>query len=174
MNGAAHVALIGLSGTGKSTVAPMVAAGTGRIAIDLDAMIEAEAGLEVSEVFAREGEAGFRRREVAALVEALSGPPAVLATGGGVVVTPEAAAMLADSCTVVWMRAQPKELVDRLRESPEPRPLLAGDAEAALVRLAAERDPLYRSAADMTIDVDTVSASEVAGLVVELLGQNRS
>lgn len=169
---AGHVALVGLSGTGKTTVAPLLAARRGLAVVDLDGAVVATSGRTVAEIFATEGEAAFRSMESAALVASLSGPPAVVATGGGVVLDPENRAALTEHATVVWLRASPLALVERLASSPEERPLLAGGSDAAVDRLAlmaSERGPLYESVADVALSVDGRTAAEVAEAVDELL-----
>src|SRR4029453_4301896 len=88
------IALVGLMGGGKSAVAALLGARLGGRVVDLDARIEADAGCSVGEIFAREGEVGFRARETAQLKAILQDPPAVLACGGGVVLDPERRALL--------------------------------------------------------------------------------
>ena len=123
---AGHVALVGLSGTGKSTVAPLLAARRGLAVVDLDGAVVATDGRPVAEIFATDGEAVFRSLESSALAAALAGPPAVVATGGGVVLDADNRTALTEYATVVWLQAAPAALVERLASSPEERPLLAG------------------------------------------------
>ena len=165
-----HVVLVGLSGTGKSTVAPALAGLLGRGWVDLDREVERAAGASVAEVFAREGEASFRRRELDALHAALAGPSAVVAAGGGIVTVAGAAEAMADA-TVVWLRADPRVLAARVEGSSERRPLLDGDAAAALDRLAEAREPAYRAVADLEVDVGSLGADEVAGTVARALAE---
>jgi shikimate kinase len=155
------VALVGLSGAGKSTVAPMLARRLGYLAVDLDRAVEARAGRGVAELFDRLGEAGFRDLEAAELQRVLDGPPAVVATGGGVVLRAANRERLRSQARVVWLRADPADLADRLAGCGEERPLLAGDAAAALRRLAAEREHLYREVADVTVDVTGLGLAEL-------------
>ena len=162
--------LVGLSGTGKSTVAPALAGLLGRGWVDLDREVERAARATVAEVFAREGEASFRRRELDALRAALAGPTAVVAAGGGIVTVPGAAEAMADA-TVVWLRADPRVLATRLEGSTERRPLLDGDAAAALARLAEAREPAYRAVADLEVEVGALGADEVAGTVARALAE---
>lgn len=167
-----HVALVGLSGTGKSTVAPLLAARRGLVPVDLDAAVAAAAGRPVAEIFASDGEAVFRSMESVALSAALSGPSSVVATGGGVVLDPANRTLLAERATVVWLRADPASLVDRLVLSSEERPLLAGGTDVALdrlVQMASERGPLYEEVADLAVPVDGRTAVEVAADLDELL-----
>lgn len=158
-----HLVLVGLSGTGKSTLAPLLMNRTGRsVVIDLDREIERRAGRAVHEIFEAEGETGFRLLESQALAEALAGPPAVIATGGGVVLEVQNRAMLRQGATVIWLRATPSHLAERLADTSEARPLLDGDAEFALSRMASEREALYAEVADLTMDVEGVDPRTVA------------
>ena len=157
-----HIALVGLSGTGKSTVAPLLARRRGLVVVDVDRSVEQAAGTTVSAVFGELGEDAFRDLEARVLADALDGAPAVIATGGGAVVRPENRARLARQATTVWLRADLDVLVERLRRSRERRPLLAGDAATALRRIAAEREPLYREVADLVIDVGAEGPAEIA------------
>lgn len=158
--------LCGPPGAGKSTVAPLVAEALGLPWVDLDARIAAAAGCSVAELFAREGEAGFRRRETAALAEV--GPsPGVLSCGGGVLLADENRALLAARGPVIGLTAGLETLAARLEAAPaDPRPLLAGGRHA-LARLLAERQPLY-DALPWQVDTEGRGPAEVAAAVVAL------
>src|SRR5262245_46879676 len=101
------VALIGLSGAGKSTVAPLLAARLDGEAIDLDARIEGVAGCSVAEVFATRGETEFRRLESEALANAVTEGASVIACGGGVVESAAARRLLRERCRSVWLEVTP-------------------------------------------------------------------
>lgn len=166
----AHVALVGLSGAGKSTVAPLLANRLGATTpVDIDAVVAAQLGRSVEEAFADLGEAAFRQAETDALLGALAGPPAVIATGGGVVLAQVNRAALREGATVVWLRAHPAHLAARLTDSTEARPLLQGDPEFALRRLSSEREALYSEIADHTVDVEGVGPSDLADELARLL-----
>src|ERR1019366_3023812 len=141
--------LVGLPGSGKSSVGRRIAARHGARFVDLDATIEAAAGLTILQLFEAEGEAGFRARERAA-VAALGQPdPApelrrVIATGGGTVVDPANRWALYRGRRAVWLNGPPEVLAQRLRNSPHPRPLLQGrDPVGAIRELAAGRERFY-------------------------------
>lgn len=160
---ARHIALVGLSGSGKSTVAPMVSSRLGHgAAVDLDRVIEDMFSAPVEEIFAKEGETRFREFESDALARSLTGPPVVIATGGGCVLDASNRALLrGDDVIVVWLKGSPVELAARLRDTTEARPLLSGDPVFALQRLAEEREALYNEVADITVDVDGMDARSV-------------
>ncbi|HEX6237963.1 MAG TPA: bifunctional shikimate kinase/3-dehydroquinate synthase [Acidimicrobiales bacterium] len=170
----AHVVLVGLPGTGKTTVGRRLAKELARPFADLDEQIELTTGRTVAQLFAERGEDGFRRTETAVLRRLLGAvPPLVLAAGGGVVTRPENRELLGDpGVTVVWLRAPAAFLAERT--DPSHRPLLAGDAAAALERLLTERTPLYEAVADRAVDVEPFHgdqkpkralARHIAGLV---------
>ena len=171
------VALVGLSGTGKSTVAPRLAQRCGGRSVDLDECLVERLGASTDQIFRRDGEAAFRRAERLELervldAAALDVGTLVLATGGGVVLDERNRRALR-RCTVVWLRASVDELVARLSDTQESRPLLAGDARAALGRLESERTALYEEVADIVIDVDGVEIEDVVERVAAMLTERR-
>ncbi|HEX5367715.1 MAG TPA: shikimate kinase [Acidimicrobiales bacterium] len=151
---ARHVVLVGLTGVGKSTVGRRLGKELRRPFADVDEQVELRAGATVPDIFAGGGEAAFRALEAQVLADLLAvRAPLVLAGGGGVVGAAANRAALARSAAyVVWLRASPAFLAGRV--DPTHRPLLAGGAAEALDRLAAERDPLYASVADVAVDVE--------------------
>lgn len=167
-----HVALVGMMGSGKSTVGRRVAARTGRDFVDLDDEIEQREGACIPEIFAEAGEESFRSCELAALRAVLGrDDPVVVATGGGVVTTAACREVLAGGAHVVWLRADVGTLADRVGDGGG-RPLLTGgDPAQALTRLAEERAPLYASVADSVVDTDQLGLDEVAELVVTGLSE---
>ncbi len=148
-----HIVLVGLSGTGKTTVAPLLARRRDVAVVDLDTEVERRAGRTAAEVFAEDGEDAFRDLESDELDRALGGPAAVIATGGGVVVRAGNRDRLRGGAAVVWLHAAPDDLAARLVHARQRRPLLGDDPATALRRLAGERDPLYREVADLVVEV---------------------
>ena len=143
------VVIVGLPGSGKSAIGRRLAGRHGARFIDLDAEVEAAAGMSVAEVFAAEGEAGFRARERAA-IEALGRPDRaqgvarVIAPGGGAIVDPRNRWRLYRGRLPIWLDVRPEVLAQRLRRSPRVRPLVAGrDPVGALRQLAATRARFY-------------------------------
>src|SRR4051794_3988562 len=118
-----------MPGSGKTTVGPLLAARLGSRFVDLDAVVVTVSGQDVAQIFASEGEAGFRRRELAALSDLVAaGDPVVVATGGGLVTTPEARDLLR-GLTCVWLDAPVETLLTRLHGEAAGRPLLAADPD---------------------------------------------
>jgi shikimate kinase len=149
-----HLVLVGMMGAGKTSLARRAARRLGRRPVDLDHEIERVAGRSIPEVFADEGEPGFRDRETAALRVVLAGDePLVVATGGGAVVRPENRSIMRERGLVVWLRARPETLAARVGDGAG-RPLLAGDPRTALERIATDRAPHYAAAAHEVLDVD--------------------
>ena len=154
-----------MMGAGKTSVGLLLAGRRGWPFLDSDRQVEEMVGRSVAQIWADDGEAGFRHLEARVLADALtSGTPAVIAAAGGTVLDPANRRLLSLHRPVVWLRAEVETLVRRLGAG-EGRPLLAGDAAGALARLDARRRPLYAEVADLTVDVDTLSADQVAGRI---------
>lgn len=166
----ATIWLVGMMGAGKSTVGAALALRLGTRLVDTDRDIASRAGASVAELFAREGEAGFRRREREA-VERVAGKPVVVALGGGAMAQPGAPARLGARGTVVYLRARPGTLATRVGDAVD-RPLLSGvepaEREARLGALLAEREPFYAQAA-IQVDTDERSVEDVVEEIVERL-----
>jgi len=131
--------LVGLPGAGKSTVAHLLAATWGCASLDTDEMIATDVGCDASEFLRREGEPAFRERELVALRAAL-GQDAVVSTGGGVVTTEQARALLKGEVTI-WLDGDDEVLVERLADGD--RPLIGNDPISDLRRLRAQRAAWY-------------------------------
>lgn len=144
----ARAVLIGLPGSGKSTLARALAADWGCDVVDTDEVLSATVGCSAAEFLRARGEEAFRREEVAALVAALAAD-AVVATGGGAVVSGDARALLGAELTV-WLDCDDTVLLERLGESD--RPLLGEDPAGALARLRTEREGWYREVATLKVD----------------------
>jgi shikimate kinase len=162
-----RILLVGMMGAGKTTVGELVAHSLGWAYRDSDADVEAATGCTVPELFARDGEVAFRDAEADALARACAGDdPVVISVAGGAVLRPATRQLLSDSGTVVWLRARPETLSARVGDG-FGRPLLGEDPAVALVALDAVRRPLYAEVADLTIDVDELSAPEVSARILE-------
>jgi 5-deoxy-5-amino-3-dehydroquinate synthase len=167
--GRRHIVLVGMMGAGKTSTGRRLAALLGRRFVDTDALIEADAQTSIGEIFQREGEQGFRVREWRVFDDALSSPvPSVIATGGGAVLDDENRARLGAEAEVVWLRARPSTLADRVEGIPE-RPLLGEDAHAALVDLEPQRRPLYEQVAGSVVDVDELDHEATVMAVIRAI-----
>lgn len=165
-----HLVLVGLMGAGKTTVGERCATRLGRPFVDTDDLVETCTGRTVADLFA-EGEATFRAVERDAVADACASPaPLVIACGGGAVLDPDSRRRLRSAGFVVWLRAAPQVLADRVQRDPVERPLLAREGRlATLTRLAATRAPAYDAAADVTVTTEGRSPDEVAAAVLEEL-----
>jgi shikimate kinase len=172
---ARSIALVGLSGTGKSTIARLIATRLGWFWFDTDAMIVERASRSIAQLFGNEGEAYFRKLETETLREVLLTPqPGVIATGGGVVLSEENRRLLQAHAYVVWLDAPTEVLVTRLSQHDEPRPLLAGeDPYLRLESLRAARHDLYQAVANQQMNTAALSPAEVAARVLESCVQER-
>lgn len=160
------VYLVGMPGSGKSTVGPELARRLGVPYVELDAEIERAAGKPVREIFAEEGEARFRQLEAAALSDAAQKDPSVVSCGGGVVLEPANRIRLRATGEVVFLSVPLEVLGERVRPGAD-RPLIheRGDLE----RLAREREPLYREFAAHVVDASGSVEDVAAAIERELL-----
>ena len=159
------IALTGFMGSGKTTVGQMLADALGCPFLDLDRIIEKKAGRSIPEIFAAEGEKGFRRQEKQALektVDKYAEATAVLALGGGTVTVPGAVQLLQEKTLCIYLEASFEALCQRLEGQTDGRPL-AGEGMAE--RLAA-REPLYQAAAQVTIDTEGLTPEEITDEII--------
>src|SRR3954452_6596016 len=162
-----HLVLIGMMGAGKTTAGRIIAARLGRPLLDSDEMIEAREGRTVRDIFRTDGEEAFRAIETEVLREALDNPQkAVIAAAGGVVLRPENRELLrASGARVVWLRADPAVLVERVKSGGH-RPLLDDDPRGTLQKMYNDRADLYREVADAIVSVDNRTPNEVVDAVL--------
>jgi len=172
-----HVMLVGMMGAGKTTIGAECARRLARAFVDTDELIEATAGRTIAEIFSAEGEAGFRVMERAVVADVCASPvPLVIAVGGGAMLDPENRRLAGTKATVVWLRAGPRELAQRVAaqaaEAGGERPLLAtADPVAMIERLTSLRADAYGAIADVVIDTDDRSIAAVADAVLEELSR---
>jgi len=165
-----RVILLGMMGSGKTTVGEELSRVTGWPYHDNDVLLEAATGLTARELAAR-GPKRLREAEAAALVQALSVPePAFAAAAAGVVTDPELRRLLRASARVVWLRAPVETLAARTMAGPH-RPWLDGDAIEWLERTASARRSLYREVASLEVDTSARTPAEIAAEIVAWLRQ---
>jgi shikimate kinase len=152
--------LVGLMGCGKSSVGRRLAARLGLDFVDTDDEIVKAAGMRIPEIFSELGEAAFREGEIKVITRLLSGPPKVMATGGGAFISPLVRAEIARVGTSIWLRGDLETLWGRVEGKPG-RPLLDADnPKQVLADLMAARYPIYELA-DITVDTHADNTHEV-------------
>jgi len=161
--------LIGYRGSGKTTVGRLVANRLGWSFLDADAVLEERHGQSIREIFAAEGEAGFREKEAAVLDDLCRYSNAVIATGGGVVLREANRALLKRHGFVAWLAADPPTLLARIQDDPTTaarRPNLAGGGLTEVEQLLAAREPHYRACADVVVPVGALSPEQAADAIL--------
>lgn len=158
--------LVGLPGSGKSTVGRQLARRLDLPFQDSDKVIEQRLGCSIREYFDREGETAFRDIEESVIEELVQGPAGVIATGGGAVLRPPNRQRLRAAGSVIYLRSTPEEVFRRVRHDAN-RPLLqVEDPLARLRNLFEERDPLYRETAHFTIETGRPSVPTLVNMIL--------
>lgn len=170
-----RIVLIGMRGSGKTSVGRELAQRLGVTPIDSDDLICKSAGATIAEIFARDGEAGFRAMEQAAIARALAGPARVISVGGGAILDPDNRARLRNAGCVVWLRAPAEVLFARIAAdaaTSNTRPALTPTGGIAELRtLLTQRDPAYRSTAHAVVDTADLSLAGVVDEVISAAGR---
>ena len=163
------VVLVGMMGSGKTAVGRRLAEMLDYRFYDVDHYVEENTGVDVSFIFEKEGEEGFRKREAKVIDDLSTMENVVLATGGGAIMNPENRSRLGARGFVVYLYTTVDQQVARTNKGRE-RPMLAnGDSREILEDLMAIRDPLYREIADLTVETDGRRVKAVANEIVERL-----
>ena len=164
-----NIFLIGPMGAGKSTIGRQLAQMLNMGFIDSDAVIEERAGAAIDWIFDVEGEAGFRKREERIINELTRQQGIVLSTGGGSILSKENRNLLSARGIVVYLETSVDKQFERTQRDKK-RPLLkTPDPRKTLEDLAAVRNPLYESIADITLQTDEQGAKVVATNIIELI-----
>jgi shikimate kinase len=170
-----NIILIGMPGSGKSTIGRAIASSKQLDFVDSDDVIVARCGVDIATIFEIEGEAGFRQREQNVIADLCRERGLVLATGGGAILSAETRARLRANGLVVYLRVSLDELAkrtsrDRRGDQSNRRPLLQnGDIRERLQTLMTIRAPLYESTAHITVDVETANRSKTLSRVLHVL-----
>ena len=161
--------LVGPMGAGKSAVGKQLARSLHLAFADSDDEVESRTGVDISFIFEKEGEEGFRKREAAAIDDLTAKDNIVLATGGGAVVRPENRSHLGARGFVVYLYTSVDQQVSRTAKGRD-RPLLEnGDPREILEALFQVRDPLYREVADLVVNTDGRRVRSVVDEIIENL-----
>jgi len=163
------IVLIGMMGVGKSSIGRRLGARLGIPFVDADAEIERAAGMSVTDIFARHGEAAFRSGEARVIARLLNGGPQVLATGGGAVMNPATRALIQERGVSIWLSAELELLLRRISKRKAERPMLqTADPAATLRELLAAREPIYAQA-DLTVQSRDVPHDAVVAEIIDRL-----
>ncbi len=163
-----HLWLLGLSGSGKSTIGPRLAQALGLPWMDTDQEIARESGKSIPEIFAEEGEEAFRKKETAVLGKVSAGPASVISCGGGIVLHKANRQTMASTGLRVYLQAEPATLARRLHSFLD-RPLLFGKSpEETLSSQLAQRSPWYEES-EIQVDVSRLTPDEVVAAIRQQL-----
>lgn len=175
-NQSKSIALIGLSGTGKSTLGPLLARELRVQFVDTDREIEHAAAKPIHRIFSDEGEAEFRRLETEAIKRALASNPVVVSVGGGAVISERNREMLWQCCIVIWLHAEADEIIRRLtsQKGREQRPLLGGQGPEERLREMLIHRRQYYEMGHIHIDCTRLSPEEVAEIALSRIEAYRS
>ncbi len=165
-----HVTLVGMMGSGKSTVAPLIAQALHRRVIEVDSLIEKQEGMPIGEIFVARGEAHFRRVENELIARILEEPPSVLSLGGGAFQWEATRQLLLEKTVVFYLAAQVDVLVSRLARETANRPLLntPGLDLTQTVRDLLDRRDSYYGMAHYRVETDLHQPDEVARSIVTM------
>ena len=163
-----NIYLIGLMGSGKTTLGKILSKKLGKTFFDSDQVIEEKLGVDVTMIFEYEGEAGFREREKEILKQLVSKKNIILATGGGAILSRDNRDLLSESGTVIYLKSNYKDLVLRMKND-KTRPLLKeGDVESIIKKLCHEREPLYESISDYEISTKNKRIPEIINEIIRV------
>ena len=169
--GTNNIYLVGLMGSGKTTIGRSLAKRLGIDFMDSDREIELRTGVSIPTVFEIEGEEGFRKREAQVIADLSRLSRCVVATGGGVVLRPENRVNLRASGFVIYLNVPPLTLWERTRNDRN-RPLLkVSDPLQRLKDLFTQRDSLYREVANLVVDGSRINAQGILQLLIKEIGE---
>lgn len=163
-----NIFLIGFMGSGKSTIARLLAKETGKELIEMDETIEKEAGCSINRIFEAHGEVHFRNLESELVARISNKGGAVVSCGGGAVLREENVVNMRKNGTIVYLSATPETIYKRVRNSTH-RPLLNGNMNVEYItQLMEKRLPIYEAAADEVVVVDDREKSQIVEKILEL------
>jgi XRE family aerobic/anaerobic benzoate catabolism transcriptional regulator len=167
------VALLGLRGSGKTSIGRRLARRLRMTFVELDKKVEARAGMALGEIFSLHGEDYYRRLEHETLVDLLAtNQSMVMAVGGGLVTSPEAYALLCRAARTVWLKARPDDYWNRVMRQGDRRPMdQHPQARDALRQLVRRREPLY-SRADITVDTTGLTVADALARVEQAVSDH--
>jgi len=168
-----NIALIGYMGTGKTGVGQRLAKRLGMKFIEMDWLIEEQAGRKIPEIFQADGEIGFRELEIAAVKKVAGEKNSIIACGGGIVLNKINIDRLRESSIMVYLTASPRTILKRVSSQQGQRPLLeVEDQLKTITDMLKFRKPFYERSADITVNTSKLSIDAVAEEVIRKLKEN--
>ncbi len=170
-----NIALIGYMGTGKTAVGQLLAEKLGMNFVELDWIIEQEAGKSIPDIFREEGEIGFREREIEATKKIAGEKNCIIACGGGIVLNKINIDRLKEGARIVYLTASPSTILNRVSGQAGQRPLLeVEDQLKAINEMLKFRKPFYERAAEITINTSRLSVDAVVERIMKKLREDES
>ncbi|MCA9230749.1 MAG: shikimate kinase [Planctomycetales bacterium] len=173
MRSSSTIALIGYRGTGKTTVARLLASRLGFDWVDADVEVERKAGKSIAAIFAESGESAFRDLEASIVARLCGQEQLVIALGGGAVLREENRKCLASCRQVVWLKASPEVIAERLEHDPTTaarRPNLTNHGgRNEIEQLLDQRTPIYRACATLEVDTEDRDPADIADDIVRAI-----
>ena len=170
-----NIALTGFMGTGKTAVGQLLAKKLGRKFIELDSLIERQAGKSIPDIFQQDGEIAFRELEIEVTREVSKGRNLVIACGGGVVLNKINVDRLKENAIIVYLTASPGVILKRVANEEGQRPLLEVDNPTLTIReMLRFRKPFYEGAADIIINTSRLDIDAVAEQIISRLKDDES
>lgn len=166
-----NIVLIGMRGSGKSTIGKLLAKKLNRKFIETDNLIVEKAGMSIPNIVKRYGWKKFRQLENAVVKKIYQYTNHVIATGGGVILKEENVKLLKKNGFLIWLIAKPETLINRIGNDPN-RPSLTGKSLKEDIQITLkERLPLYQRAADSSVTTDNKSPDEIVKLILKIFSQ---
>lgn len=170
-----NIALIGFMGAGKTAVGQLLAKKLNRKFIELDSLIEQQAGKSIPDIFQQDGETAFRELEIGVTKKVARMKKVVIACGGGLVLNKINIDRLRENASIVYLTASPRVILKRVSNEEGNRPLLEVDNPTLTIReLLKFRKPFYERAADVTINTSKLDINAVAEQIIEKLKEDES
>ncbi len=168
-----NIVLLGFMGTGKTAIGKQLSALLEMELVDLDQLLEARMNMSINQIFEIYGEPYFRRLESELVKEISVGENIIISCGGGVILREDNIQNLKRKGRILWLRAQPETIYQRLQED-NTRPLLKGKVTISYINaLLTERWPRYQAASDFSVDTDHGTIEEISDKIIQSLSRNK-
>ena len=166
-----HIFLIGFMGVGKTSTSKLLSKKLSVREVDTDAMIVEKEGRSITDIFAQDGETYFRQVETSMLDELAGKKPCIVSCGGGMAMREENVKKMKAGGTIVFLTATPETIYDHVKGNTS-RPLLNGNMNVPYIKQLMEaREPKYRAAADIPVETDGCTPTEVADKIITALSE---